>query len=164
MDEFVIDVFEFCRLKDARSGDTAIIDLPRLAAETPERSAILRWSVTGGMHKLGYPQLMLSVSGVVALICQRCLMPFPFSIDARSFLVLAKDEESADELDALLEDEAIDVIAATKTMNLLALIEDEALLALPLSPKHEICPDSASQDAIADQKESPFAMLKDFKQ
>lgn len=42
-------------------------------------------------------------------------------------------------------------------------IEDEALLALPQVPKHDVCPDSKLLDVLKSEKPSPFAGLKDLK-
>ena len=78
--------------------------------------------------------------------------------------MLAKDEERADEMDELLDDDMIDVIVASKTLSVLDLVEDEALLALPISPKHEVCPDATQLEVLKSKKESPFAVLKGLKQ
>jgi uncharacterized protein len=44
------------------------------------------------------------------------------------------------------------------------MIEDEALLALPLSPKHDVCPDPSDFAAAKSGKaDSPFAVLKNLK-
>jgi uncharacterized protein len=48
-------------------------------------------------------------------------------------------------------------------MNLMDLVEDEALLALPQAPKHEVCPDTSLVDAAKNEKVSPFAGLKGLK-
>ena len=112
---------------------------------------------------MGFPQMTLSVSGTVQLICQRCLTPFAYHIDASTLLMLGKDDEQADEIEEMLDDETIDVIVGTRTMNLMDLVEDEALLALPHTPKHEVCPDTALLDAAKSEKKSPFDALKGLK-
>lgn len=164
MDAFVIDAFEFSRFKELREGDVAISSLPRLAAETV-KSSVLHWSVLGSVDTFGHPQLILGVNATVQLMCQRCMTPFDFVIASESVLLLARSEEHADEIDAMLEDDAIDVIVGSKTLNLLSLVEDEALLAIPLAPKHDVCPEHAAQDALKSAKKpSPFDVLKDLKQ
>lgn len=164
MSAFVIDAFEFCRLKERLEGDVAVADLARLAEDTVDRSGLVHWSLQGESDSNGHPQLMLSVSGSVRLLCQRCLTPFAFGIASETALILAKDENSVDEIDALLADDTIDVIVGSRAMDIIALIEDEALLALPLSPRHDVCPDqsmvSEHQEA---KKDSPFAILKNIK-
>jgi uncharacterized protein len=159
-----VDIFEFCRLNEAREGAFAIADLTRLADELEDQSGMLRWSLQGGSNKLGHAQLMLQVSGPVQLKCQRCLTAFSFPIESESLLVVAPDEKSADEIDASLDDDAIEVIVGSREFDIVKLIEDEALLALPLAPKHAVCPDTAALDALNNaKKESPFSVLKNLK-
>lgn len=165
MNAFVIDAFEFCRLKERREGEIAVADLPRLAEESIDKSGFVRWSLQGGSNRQGHPQLNLSVSGTVRLMCQRCLTPFDFVIASDSVLVLASDEDSADEIDALLGDEAVEVIVGSRNFDIAQVIEDEALLTIPLSSKHETCPDQSLPEAAKDaEKVSPFAVLKNLKQ
>jgi uncharacterized protein len=106
--------------------------------------------------------LSMTVQGEVRLICQRCLTPFAQSIDSQSRLVLAADEAQAEHIEERLDDESIDVIVGSATMDLLVLVEDEALLSLPLSPRHEVCPEGA-QLTVDNKLESPFAILKKLK-
>jgi len=163
MNAFVIDTFEFSRLKERREGERAVAEFARLPEELADASGVVRWVLQGGMHASGHPQLTLSVNATVQLMCQRCLLPFAFEVASESVLVIAKDEVVADEIDAMLSDDSIDVIVGAKAMNILELIEDEALLTIPLSPKHAICPDQVGQDveAVASMKRaSPFEVLK----
>jgi uncharacterized protein len=76
--------------------------------------------------------------------------------------VLVTDEAQADATEERLDDDSIDVIVGSTTMDLLALVEDEALLSLPLSPRHEACPEGA-QARVDNNLESPFAILKNLK-
>lgn len=164
MAALVIDAFEFCRLKELREGETPVSGFPRLSLESAEKSGVLQWSLKGEAGPHGHPQMTVSVSGMVSLICQRCLKPFEYQVAAGSAVVLAKDEASADEIEALLDDDAVDVIVGSTMLDVMALIEDEVLLALPLSPKHAVCPpqDIPMLAKIAD-KESPFSILKNLR-
>ncbi|MGZ3236731.1 MAG: YceD family protein [Burkholderiaceae bacterium] len=165
MNAFVIDAFEFCRLRERRNGDVPVAELPRLASETVDKSGMIHWSLESGADTLGRPMLLLSVSGSVQVMCQRCLSPLVFKIDSIASLILAKDEASADEIDATLnEDDTFDVIVGSKTLNVADLIEDEALLTIPFSPKHEVCPDQLAKADVQDAKKvSPFDVLKSLK-
>lgn len=161
MNAFVIDAFEFCRHKERRQGEIAVADSARLSGECVDKSAVLSWSIEGGASGLGFPQLTLSVSGSVSLLCQRCLTPCAFDIASESILVLAKDDVQADEIESMLDDDTIDVIVGSKAMDVMALIEDEVLLAIPLAPKHEVCPDASALEALnGARKSSPFDVLK----
>jgi uncharacterized protein len=138
--------------------------MPRLTAELTDAQGSLHWALQGGSDGKGHPRLTLQVSGPVHLRCQRCLNPFEFAIDSSSVLILAQDEASADALEEQLDDDSVDVVAGSRTMDMAAMIEDEALLALPLSPKHDICPDPSDFAAAKSGKaDSPFAVLKNLK-
>jgi uncharacterized protein len=163
MSAFVIDAFEFCRSNGHREGVTPVADMPRLVADCADSSGELAWTIQGGQTKHGYPSMTLSVSGPVRLVCQRCLQPFGYQIDSSTMLVLGKDDAEADEIEEVLDDESIDVIVGSHSCDIRQLLEDEALLALPQAPKHEVCPDTALLDAIKSEKVSPFAALKGLK-
>ena len=158
----IIDAFAFCRTGEQQAGKLTVPELTRLRAECVSDEGGIEWQLVGGSHANGYPLLNLTVTGTVQLMCQRCLTPFVFQIQSSTKIILAKDEQTADEIDASLEDDEIEVIVGSKAFDILVLIEDEALLAIPLSPKHEVCPTKEKLDAFATaKKESPFAALKD---
>ncbi|HEY8609373.1 MAG TPA: YceD family protein [Noviherbaspirillum sp.] len=165
MNDLVIDAFEFCRSRERREGEIAVADLPRLAEESVDKAGSVRWTLHGGTERHGHPQLELAIAGAVHLVCQRCLGPLEFAIDSSSVLVLAPDEKSADDIDVQLDDEAVEVIVGSHSFDMRQVIEDEALLAIPLSPKHDACPDAPRviEEAPEIKKESPFAVLKNLK-
>jgi uncharacterized protein len=164
MSAFVIDAFEFCRNNGRREGVTPVAEMKRLAADCTDTSGEIAWSLEGSMSKPhGFPQIVLSVRGPVQLECQRCLTPFEYMIDSSTVLMLGKDDAEADEIEEIIDDESIDVIVGSHTCDIRDLIEDEALLALPQSPKHEVCPETTALDALKSEKPSPFDVLKGLK-
>jgi uncharacterized protein len=159
-----IDPFKVSRLAERLEGETPIAAMERLAEAAHDKVGNISWVVQGGIDRFDYPQLSLHVTGAVNLLCQRCLTPLRFEIDSQALLVLAKDEARADEIEAQLADDAIDVIVTSNELNLNDLIEDEALLSLPFAPKHDVCPDAtALTDLVKNDKASPFAVLKNLK-
>ena len=100
----------------------------------------------------------------VPLECQRCLraVDVPLAIE-RSFLFV-HGEDAAAQLDTDSED---DVLALTRALDLRELIEDELLLALPIVPRHEVCPVPLVAPAAVDEplaeKPNPFAALAALK-
>lgn len=163
MDKYIIDAFEFCRLSEQRKETTAVAELPRLSVESHGAVGSVSWELHGGLGPHARPQLSLSVAAGVQLICQRCLQPFEFELESSAHLVLAKDEESADQLDELLVDEEVDVIVGSSALNVVDLIEDEVLLALPISPRHDVCGSGLSMASDDKSTLSPFAVLKNLK-
>lgn len=163
MSAFIIDAFEFCKSDGHREGSTPLVDMPRLAGESSEKGGEIRWTIDGGQTRHGYPSLTLGVAGHVKLVCQRCLQPMDYEIDSSTMLVLGKDDEEADAIEVVLDDDSIDVIVGSRTCDIRELLEDEALLALPQAPKHDVCPDSGLLDSLKNVKVSPFAGLKNIK-
>ena len=157
-----IDAFAFGRSNEQQRGKLLVPTLERLRAECVSDQGEVSWQLSGLMHASGYAGLQLEVHAQIQLMCQRCLVPFFFSVASVSTIILADNEQHADEIDAALEDDAIEVVAGSRTFDIQALIEDEVLLAIPLSPKHEVCPAKEKPDAFAmTKKVSPFAVLKD---
>ena len=118
-------------------------------------------------QRVGEPQLWLNLraSTRIALQCQRCLHPVDTTLEFDRRIRFVRGEEEAATLDADLED---DVLALTRALDLRELIEDELLLALPLVPRHELCPTPlsvAEEDApqSPDDRPNPFAVLAGLK-
>jgi uncharacterized protein len=163
MSAFVIDAFEFCRTNGHREGVTPVSEMTRLAADCANNSGEITWAIQGGSTPQGYPTMTLSVAGPVQLVCQRCLAPFDYHLDSSTQLVLGRDDEEADQFEEVLDDDSIDVIVGSHAADIRQLLEDEALLALPQAPKHEVCPDTTVLDTLKSEKVSPFAGLKNLK-
>lgn len=112
--------------------------------------------------------LALRAEASVWLTCQRCLQPmaWPLSLDRR--LRFVRTEAEAEALDAELDE---DVLSLARSINLRELVEDELLLALPLVPMHDTCPqplpvsagDAEPDPAVAEAPPNPFAVLQQLK-
>jgi uncharacterized protein len=160
------DLFQLIRSQQDEAGQLQAEQLHRLPSSVLKLSGPLHWHLLGRHETLAdgsRPLRMdLELNGEVELQCVRCLQPTKFSLSAqREYLVVA-DEHLADSLD--VDTEEYDVIAGSKTFDLLELIEDEALLALPSFATHEQCELPAKAEAgIAIEKPNPFAMLSKLK-
>lgn len=159
----VVDSLEFARDGGVLDGMLKIADLPRLAdvlAATGGNLAVRlegqRVIASDGGRSFW---LILAVEGALSLVCQRCLsgVEFPLTLESRLQLV-APGQPWPDED---LADDDTDAIAADKQLSLLALVEEEVLLALPIAPMHEECePPGAARDG---HELSPFAALAALK-
>ena len=150
-----IDLFEFARLGGEASGELALAGMRRL--ESPDRSGALVWKAAGATGtRHGTLQLDLDIDGEISLVCQRCLQSMTQEVAIRSHFLIARDEQSATVLD---DDDSYDVVVGTADFDLDALIEDEVILALPIAPRHEVCPDEKANLPYRDEKPSPFAAL-----
>jgi uncharacterized protein len=177
-DPFRLDVEAFAKESASLDGRWPLAQLDRLAeaalAEpdsgveaTVEREVV--WQVRGELRTLrgGDSQiwLHLNASTELPLECQRCLKPVVTAVHAERSFLFVRGEDAAAQLDADSED---DVLALTRALDLRELIEDELLLALPLVPRHDVCPSPlpmpASDDAAAvEEPPHPFAGLAALK-
>ncbi|MFY9329025.1 MAG: YceD family protein [Georgfuchsia sp.] len=159
--QMVIDGAEFARHGNRASGSVAVADLSRVAEYLANSDGMLDCVVQGASsdEDSGHLELRLTIGGELQLRCQRCLeaMWFPLRLDKCLWLVMPGAEWPEEEV----EDEGFDAIEASEEMALGSLIEDEILLALPISPRHEICGTPKRKDTKQDA--SPFAVLRKLK-
>ena len=155
----VIDSLEFARTGGRFEGDFAVAAMGRLVETTGSNNGTLSCCVVGERDSEGLSYLLVRIVGELTLRCQRCLknLQWPVEVDSRLMLV-APGAEWPDDDPA--EDEP-DAIGADKALALLTLFEDEVILALPLSPRHEIC-DLPAVDGEGGEP-SPFAALAKLK-
>ena len=145
--------------------------LTRLAEDAPPAcDAGVHWSARGERRAVpaGAAQtwLHLTASTLVRLTCQRCLQPLDEALTAeRSFRFVA-DEAEAERQDERSEEDVL-ALPPRGRLDLLPLVEDELILALPLVPRHALCPQPL---ALTDERppevpaENPFAALAALKQ
>ena len=172
-DPFRLDVAAFAKAAGELAGSWPLTGLDRLAeaavAEAlPPEGGDVRWSARGELRPMrgGENQVWqhLQAATRVPLECQRCLkaVEVPLAVE-RSFLFV-HGEDAAAQLDTDSED---DVLALTRALDLRELVEDELLLALPIVPRHEVCPVPLVAAHEADEplaeKPNPFAALAALK-
>lgn len=168
-----LDVRRFAEEGATLSGAEPVSGYPRVLAETQGRSAAspLSWSASGELRNPGHvhPEiwLHLRVQATLALTCQRCLGPVDVPLQVQRSFRFAADEELAAAQDEQSEE---DVLALSRSFELVELVEDELLMELPLAPRHESCPvpvrlEVADEDfdGAAATRENPFAVLGKFK-
>jgi Predicted metal-binding, possibly nucleic acid-binding protein len=139
----------------------ATSDLPRLA----EAGVLDNSEIRSTFHFSEYdgkPAVDGHLAGVVSLLCQRCMGPVKFALD-EAFRVLVDETERADEPGGYEP-----IIAHPTRLDLRWLIEDQALLALPLVAMHapEECNEQIGQSEEAEESTSggqqPFRNLRDM--
>jgi uncharacterized protein len=173
VDPLRLDVEAFAKEAGQLEGDWPLRSFSRLLDvrhpdAPPADAGLVRWNARGETRPVrgGAPQtwLHLRAGTQLSLVCQRCLGPVDTTVDAeRSFLFVA-GEETAAQLDADTED---DVLVLTRALNLRELVEDELLLALPLVPRHDLCPEplplAQQEHDEAEERPNPFAALAALK-
>lgn len=162
----IINSSEFARKGLEIHGTIAVSQFSRCTDMLASDEGEVSWRLTGGRDAEAKPELVLKVSGVLQLTCQRCLEPYPFQVDIDSgFVVVANEAALPAEEDDI--DDSRDYLVADANMQVAELIEDEVLLALPFAPKHQTGSCGAEGElkdsSIELKKPNPFAVLQGFK-
>jgi uncharacterized protein len=161
----VIDVFELARERRSVEGEIPVESLPRLAASLLRHDGVLAYAIRGEVDDRGHPGAEMRLSADLSLECQRCNqeLVYPLRRDARFRFV-----DSEYELNALpIEEDEVDAVVGSRHMDVVAWVEDEAILSLPLVPRHDHCVPDIAQSAGEGGKEverpNPFAALAGLK-
>ena len=106
--------------------------------------------------------LDLKADAELPLTCQRCLKPVPVSLDVDQQVRFVETEAQAEAEDEVAEE---DVLALTPEFDLLALVEDELILAVPLVALHGACSPEGYDPAVEApiEKTNPFSVLAALK-
>ena len=170
-----LDVAAFALVSGRLQGDDSLQKYKRLLQEAsdnqPDVGATHRvqWQAQGelvetaGAGSAAQVWLHLQAQAKLTQICQRCLADVDLKLDVDRAYRFVADEATAEAQDDDCEE---DVLALSREFNLMELIEDELLMALPLVPRHEVCPVQPKM-AVADEdfegaggeKPNPFAVL-----
>ena len=154
-------------------GTTPLQDMQRLVHETQglQPDNAVTWQAHAELREHNGEDddvwLHLDAKTLVPLTCQRCMhaVAVPVDVDqwyrfvATEDIAMAQDDESEE-----------DLLVMEPQFDLLALLEDELLMALPLVPMHEQCPvlspvpvDTIEVQLVDAAKPSPFAVLAQLK-
>lgn len=171
LDPSRLDVQVLARRAAALQGEWPQAGMSRLLASQDALPAdaaapVVSWRAEGELREVtgGAAEVWLRVQARtdVSLQCQRCLMPLrqPLEVD-RAFRFVA-DEAEAERLDEDTED---DVLVLTRSLDLAELVEDELILALPLVPRHDTCPQPLVGVAEVEEpaRANPFAVLQSLR-
>ncbi|MEW5942570.1 MAG: YceD family protein [Pseudomonadota bacterium] len=162
-EQIVINSLEFARSGEELHGKMPVANFGRLADYLYSESGEIEYSLSGSRDKEGKPFLHCDIRGELQLICQRCLGALAFPLDISSDLELVADE--GDLAGGAEEEDSHDAIVAEPELDVAALIEDELLLALPISPRHAEGECALRQPAEAGAaRQNPFQALAGLKQ
>ncbi|MEO7953114.1 MAG: YceD family protein [Polaromonas sp.] len=152
---------------------TLLKNLERLAQEAQglQPDASVSWQASAELRPGAGAEediwLHLQAKTSLSLTCQRCMgaVAVPLEVDqwyrfvASEEIAMVQDDESEE-----------DLLVMEPQFDLVAVLEDELLMALPLVPMHDECPtvpvlravNDALEDA-AEERPNPFAVLSELK-
>jgi len=151
----VIDSTEFAYAGETLHGQVPVAMLTRLADYLFDNGGELKYEVAGGRDGRQRPRLGLTVKGSLNLQCQRCLGSLTYPVDVQTKLLVLTGPAAGET--AELDD--LDGIPADAHTDVWSLVEDETLLAIPLSPRHQEGQCTQPVDTAVERAASPFAAL-----
>jgi uncharacterized protein len=160
-EQIVVDSLEFSRSAEVLRGKIATENLHRLRDYLFSADGVIEYELSGAVDAEGKSLLHLAIRGKLYLKCQRCLGELAHAVDLVSDLLLIEDEKGFPEITE--EDEAVDCILADAEMDVLALLEEEIILKLPISARHETAACSMTERAGGEAAQSVFALLAALK-
>ncbi len=158
----VIDTLDFVRNTRTHHAKIKIDEFVRLQDYLSDSQGKLEYKVSGTLDKNGKPIIQVTIKGTINLHCQRCLDGLAHVLDIQTAILLIENESELSRLDGT---ESVDGILAASDTDVLALIEDEIILSLPISPRHreDECSASELTNSYAIGKKHPFATLATLK-
>jgi uncharacterized protein len=152
-----LDTHEFTRRGDTASGTVPLAGLARLGSLLLEGSGELSWRLSGhgelGPDGSRRSFMRLALQARPTMRCVRCLEPIVVDVEALRDYRMVSSEAQAEREDA--EDDEHDLLVSSRQFDLPGLIEDEAIMALPLAPRHADCHAPAVQEGTDDNTSVP---------
>ena len=150
------------------AGNIPVHDLPRIMELAPSSDSEFHVTMTFSMSSLNFPMVKGTIEGEVVQSCQRCMGNAAVPINGQFQLLLV----TPDALE-LASEEGHEIFEYSgQLIPTAALLEDEIILSMPIVAKHadiEECDSNVKQwmhefdEVPTDEKDSPFAKLKDLK-
>lgn len=147
-------------------GELNLSQLQRLAGSLEDDQGVVRASFAFGRDEQRTVVIHSQLDVDVKMICQRCLEPVVLPIHSECDYAVVNEGASSQHLP-----KGYDVLEVGEDpLDLLALVEDELLLALPIVPLHdpEICqppvgPDEPEPSEDEVTRSNPFSVLAQLK-
>lgn len=164
----LIDNLAFSKKNEYLKGELSLEDCPRLfellnhsnAALLQSSSSLgsISYVLQGKTDAVGQHLLHLSLTTNITTICQRCLSKMPLKLNLRFNYIIGNVSDTDVEAVDIDNSDDFDLQQASKSMDVIGLIEDEIIMAMPIAPMHEEgCIELLTQSG---EKPNPFAALK----
>jgi uncharacterized protein len=150
------DVFELARTGAALEGALPLAAALRLRAGLRHNRGALSFRFEGRFDERGRPAALLHVWGELPLVCDRCQRALELQLDHRAAFFFVRSEAELARLP--VTDEPDEPLVGSRRFDVAALVEDEAILCVPISPRHAQCALPVPA-APGDGGRKPFAAL-----
>ncbi len=164
---FRVDPFRFAHDAIELQSQLPLTQMKRLSAMLYRPEGMITVKLAFAVDVLGVSSLLGSVQASLDLVCQRCLKPMRVAVDTPLGLGFSRSVAGLEQIPAELEPIRVE----DGQVNLLMLLEDEIMLALPQIPRHAknecqllLEPESVnSENSRLQERKNPFSILAGLK-
>ncbi|VAX12257.1 hypothetical protein MNBD_GAMMA24-435 [hydrothermal vent metagenome] len=164
---FRVDPFRFAHDAVELESQLPLAQMERLSAVLYQAEGMMTVKLAFAVDVLGVSSLQGRLQASLDLVCQRCLKPMRVEVDTPLALGFARSVAGLEQIPSQLEPVRVEA----GQVNLLALLEDEIMLALPQIPRHaeNACqllhePEPVNSESPRPQeRENPFSVLAGLK-
>jgi uncharacterized protein len=155
-----IDVFALARAHGHLEGRIELALLTRLAPMLASTQGVIDWRLAVETDARGRPAATLALHGTLAVKCDRCGLNLELPTDSESsfWFVATEDELNAQPIEVGEREPLL----GSRHFSVAQLVEDELILAVPLSPRHLHC-SVAEEPETASGRHRPLAALAALK-
>ena len=131
----VIDTVKFARNGQEMIHSFSVEDLQRVKDIVGDVGEEIEAKLEGGVLKTGKPFIDLSIKANLPLTCQRCLELMNFELNSSTRFIIAFGKSELTDLSD--EPDDVEFLIAEEDTDVVAMVEEELLLRLPMAAKHE---------------------------
>lgn len=165
------DIRKLASLGALLEGAVKVAELARLRqAVAAENGGVVEYCLRFGVTEEGILSIEGKLNATVVLLCQRCLEPMEYPLASEFLLGVAFGDDRARQLPRRLEPLVLE--EDDDSVDLVALVEDEALLCLPIVSYHpqDQCKRKAGYSSVegdaeptVETRSNPFDVLAQLK-
>jgi uncharacterized protein len=156
-----VDVVQLARDDDSVEAELDAAQLPRLSAMLAPPMGQIRYRLQGRVDEQGRPGVTLRLQGRLGLTCDLCGGRLDWTLDESSGYFLVDDEAQLGMLPITAEGD--EPLLASRRFDLQDLVEEQAILALPISPRHPECEQKVRASQAEQGTTRPFSALASLK-
>jgi uncharacterized protein len=156
-----IDVLELAREGGSVEGEVEAADLARLAGMLAAPVGRIRYRFDGRIDERGRSAASLRIEARLGLNCDLCGERLDWALDESNGFFFVDDEAQLGALPITAEGD--EPLLSSRRFDLQDLVEEQIILALPISPRHPACERRARAQKPEDDASRPFAALASLK-
>lgn len=145
-----VDTDQLSRSGSRLTGRLPVAGLQRLAPQLASAAGEIEYELAGELDERARPAATLRAHGTLTQRCDLCERDVTLPLDIAAQYYFVADARSLDELPLEGDDEREPLVGGRR-FDVAGLVEDEAILALPISPRHPACEaELAARGAVGD--------------